>query len=260
MREIRRNTIQSFLTDPIVDADGVALTSLTIQKNDVRLSKNSGNLAAASADQGASNAGAAHDELGCYGLSFNATDTEEAGSLKIVISEEGALLYWENVMVLTEEAYDAKYGDIRPKVNLVEVGGFNYADVFTLNGELEVADASLTRAKFQDNALDQDVIDGLSRLDVVVSTRATQTDLNEIAENADAANEAASAAYGVLVSNVHGAAALKTLIDGTQTTIDATNAKLNANFVQFMSANTGNKTIESLTTPKNLTITVAGSE
>jgi hypothetical protein len=66
-------------------------TGLTIQKADVRLTLADGNIVAANADQGASDAGAPHDELGKYDLSLDATDTATRGRLVVTINKSGAL-------------------------------------------------------------------------------------------------------------------------------------------------------------------------
>lgn len=94
------------------DADGsTPETALRIQKADVRLSKNGGDYAAASADQGVSDAGAPHDEGGEYDISLDAAGTGTIGRLRVRISKTGALPVWENFMVVTASAYDALVGN-----------------------------------------------------------------------------------------------------------------------------------------------------
>jgi hypothetical protein len=60
---LREDTVVTVKLGPFVDStDGAtAKTGLTIQKADVRLSKNGGDMAAASADQGSGDAGAPHE-------------------------------------------------------------------------------------------------------------------------------------------------------------------------------------------------------
>lgn len=105
---LRHATAVTAKAGPFTDsADGVtAETSLTIQKADVRLSKNGGDMAAASADQGTSDAGAAHDELGVYFISFNTTDTGTLGSLRMDIKKAGAGPVWHTWVVLDKFVYD----------------------------------------------------------------------------------------------------------------------------------------------------------
>lgn len=100
--ELKQATAATVKVGPFVDdTDGAsAETSLTLTKADVRLSKNGGNFAAASADQGTSDAGAAHDEIGYYDISLNATDTNTVGILTIAIHESGALPVRQDYMIL----------------------------------------------------------------------------------------------------------------------------------------------------------------
>lgn len=106
---LKQSTSATIKLGPFVDStDGVtAETALTIQKADVRLSKNGGDMAAASADQGASDAGAAHDELGYYDISLNATDTGTLGRLRVMVSESGALPVWRDFLVVPANVYDS---------------------------------------------------------------------------------------------------------------------------------------------------------
>jgi hypothetical protein len=109
---LKQSTAATVKVGPFLDSgDGAtAETALTIQKADVRLSKNGGNMAAASADQGASDVGAAHDELGYYDISLDTTDTGTLGSLRVMISESGALPVWQDFMVVPANVYDSLIG------------------------------------------------------------------------------------------------------------------------------------------------------
>jgi hypothetical protein len=82
-------------------------TALTIQKADVRLSKNGGDYAAAHSDQGASDAGAAHDELGDYDITLDTTDTNTLGDLRIAIEKSGALRVTREFTVLPANVFDS---------------------------------------------------------------------------------------------------------------------------------------------------------
>lgn len=109
---LKQSTAATIKLGPFLDpADGVtAEVALTIQKADVRISANGGNMAAASADQGASDAGAPHDELGYYDISLDATDTASVGRLKVMVSESGALPVWDEFMVVPANVYDSLVG------------------------------------------------------------------------------------------------------------------------------------------------------
>jgi len=84
-----------------------AETALTIQKADVKLSKNGGAYAAASADQGTADAGAAYDANGYYNISLNTTDTGTLGRLKISILKAGALEVNREYLVVPANVYDS---------------------------------------------------------------------------------------------------------------------------------------------------------
>ena len=70
MTIVKQSTAITVKLGPFLDdTDGkTAEAALTLQKADVRLSKNGGDMAAATADQGAADAGAPYDELGYYDL------------------------------------------------------------------------------------------------------------------------------------------------------------------------------------------------
>lgn len=92
---------QARLIGPFVDSTGAPLTGLTIDAADVRLSKNGANIV------GKNSGGCTHDELGMYTCTFDATDTNTVGSLQVMVSESGALIFKENWQVVEEAVYDA---------------------------------------------------------------------------------------------------------------------------------------------------------
>jgi hypothetical protein len=102
-----------------------AETALTIQKADVRLSKNGGNMAAASADQGASDVGAPHDELGFYDISYNTTDSDTEGNLLFVVKESGALVVWKECEVYAPLATIQDLFNF-PKASVDDTDGIGY--------------------------------------------------------------------------------------------------------------------------------------
>ncbi len=109
MRDLRQSTAATITIGPLTDSAGDPLTSLTIQKADLRLKKNGGDAAAASADQGASDAGAPHDELGAYDGSVNTTDTNTLGHLRVIVRESGQIVAWEDFNVLPAQVWDSLY-------------------------------------------------------------------------------------------------------------------------------------------------------
>lgn len=130
MEPLKLATAATVKLGPFVDStDGVTPeTGLTIQKADVRLSVNGGNIAAAHADQGGSDAGAPHDELGYYDISLDDTDTATRGRLKIMVQETGALPCWVECEVLDPEVYDALYSTGTLPADLQTIKGQSVVD------------------------------------------------------------------------------------------------------------------------------------
>ena len=130
---LRQSTAASVKFGPFSDStDGnTDETALTIQKADVRLSKNGGNMAAASADQGSSDVGAPHDEIGIYDGSLNTTDTNTVGTLEAFIHKSGALPVFHRWTVLSQSVYDALFGS----------AGFATASALTtVEGKIDTVD------------------------------------------------------------------------------------------------------------------------
>lgn len=122
---LKQSTAVTVKVGPFVDeTDGkTAETALTLQKADVRLSKNGGNMAAANADQGDGDAGAAHDELGYYDISLDTTDTNTLGNLKVMIHESGALPVWVDFMVVTANVWNTLCSTDNLEVDMTAVSG-----------------------------------------------------------------------------------------------------------------------------------------
>lgn len=125
MDELRQSTAVTVPWGPFVDEDDAVTPedALTIQKAHVRVKKNGGNMAAASADQGSSDAGAPHDEVGVYDGSLNTTDTGTLGRLRVDIQKAGAAPYWKEYMVITAAEWDAKYSTGIRDANVTQLGG-----------------------------------------------------------------------------------------------------------------------------------------
>lgn len=121
---LRQSTAsQSVLIGPFVDTDGAAVTGLTIDAADIRLSKNGGNIA------GKNSGGGTHDELGMYTITLDATDTDTVGRLQLVVAETGALIVRHDYEVIEEAVYDALYASSAPgyvanaPVNVAQISG-----------------------------------------------------------------------------------------------------------------------------------------
>ena len=128
MLYLKQSTAATIKLGPFVDdSDGkTAETELTISQADIRLSKNGGDIA-----QTHNSAGATHDELGYYNVPLDTTDTNTLGTLKVIVSESGALPVFADFMVITAEAYDTLCGtdhftvDLNgtPSVNVAQISG-----------------------------------------------------------------------------------------------------------------------------------------
>jgi hypothetical protein len=193
-----------------------ASTGLTLQKADVRLSKNGGNMAAASADQGASDAGMPHDELGAYDMSFNTTDTNTLGILKADFDESGTVPVEGVWMVLTANAWDSLFGtdllqvDVREYVGVTGVAGAVPAVAAGANGGLPLGNASgqVAVASFAANAITTAAIN-----DGAITAAKLADNSITAAKIADGAIDAATFAAGAIdaaaiAANAIGAAEL----------------------------------------------------
>jgi hypothetical protein len=100
---LKQSTSVDVSIGPFVDAtDGVTPESaLTITQPDVRLKKNNGNWAQKAASQTLS-----HEENGYYEVTLDATDTNTLGTLRVAVSESGALPVWQDFMVLPANVWD----------------------------------------------------------------------------------------------------------------------------------------------------------
>ena len=107
MQELRQNTSCIVPLGPFVDSeDGDTLeTELSIAQADVRLSKNGGNFAQKNEASASS-----HDELAMYACNLGITDANTLGRLRIAVREAGALIWWQDFMVVKQAYWDWKYG------------------------------------------------------------------------------------------------------------------------------------------------------
>jgi hypothetical protein len=117
---LKQSTAVTVKIGPFVDdGDGfTALTSLTIAQADIRLTKNGGAFA-----QTNNATGATHDENGYYGVPLDTTDTGTLGTLRVAVSESGALPVWQDFMVVPANVWDSLFGADKLQVDAVEVSG-----------------------------------------------------------------------------------------------------------------------------------------
>lgn len=145
---LKQSTAVTVKVGPFVDStDGVtAETGLTISQADIRLSKNGGNIA-----QSNNAAGATHDELGYYDVPLDTTDTNTLGTLKVLISESGALPVWQDFMVVPANVWDSLFGADKLQVHADEIT----AGLITATA---LADNAITAAKIATDAITADKI------------------------------------------------------------------------------------------------------
>lgn len=171
---LKQSTAVTIKFGPFVDStDGTtAETALTIQKADVRLSKNGGNYASASADQGVADAGAPHDELGDYDVSLDATDTNTLGTLRAIVKETGALVVWTDFMIVPANVWDSMFG----------------ADKLQVHAD-EITAGLITAAAIATNAIDADALaaDAIDEIwDEVIEGTTTARQTMRLANSANA--------------------------------------------------------------------------
>ncbi len=125
MRWLKQSTTVTIKLGPFVDdTDGKTIEAgLTIQKADVRLSKNGGNYAAAHADQGVADVGAPYDEVGEYDIALDDTnDTDTLGHLRMMVIETGALPVWAEFRIVPANVWDSLFGADKLVVDVEESG------------------------------------------------------------------------------------------------------------------------------------------
>lgn len=86
---------------PFVDETGAIVDDLTIANTDVRLSKNGANIV------GKNSGGCTYDEVGMYSCTFDATDSNTAGRLQVIVVKTGALPVYHEFQVATQSVFDA---------------------------------------------------------------------------------------------------------------------------------------------------------
>lgn len=161
---LKQSTAATVKMGPFVDStDGVtAETGLTISQADIRLSKNGGNIA-----QSNNAAGATHDELGYYDVPLDTTDTNTLGTLKVLISESGALPVWQDFMVVPANVWDSLFG----------------ADKLQVHAD-EITAGLITAAAIATNAIDADALasDAVSEIQSGLATAAALATVDGIVD------------------------------------------------------------------------------
>jgi hypothetical protein len=127
---LRQSTASQNLTLPtFVDStDGdTAETGLTIANTDIKLTKGF----AATTQTNKNSGGATHIATGDYYATFDATDTDTVGPLKIKVKVSGALAVWMDCVVLEEATYDLLFASsalgyvANAPVSVAQFGGTN---------------------------------------------------------------------------------------------------------------------------------------
>lgn len=176
---LKQSTAVTVKIGPFVDdTDGkTAETGLTISQADIRLSKNGGNIA-----QSNNSAGATHDELGYYDVPLDTTDTNTLGTLRVLISESGALPVWQDFMVVPANVWDSLFGADKLQVHADEITaglitaaaiatGAIDADAVAADAVTEIQSGLATTAHVQEVEDKVDTVD--SNVDAVLADTGT---------------------------------------------------------------------------------------
>ena len=117
-RWLKQSTAVTVVVGPFVDStDGfTSEVALTITQADARLSKNG----AAFAQKGDATS-LTHMELGHYSCPLSTTDTGTLGTLRLAVSEAGALPVWEDFLVVPANVWDSFFGADALQVHAIEL-------------------------------------------------------------------------------------------------------------------------------------------
>lgn len=207
---LKQSTATTVKIGPFLDnATGTAAQGgLAITQADVRLSKNSGNMA-----QKNSATACVHDEIGIYDCDLDTTDTGTLGRLQLYVHESGALPVWHEYSVMPANVYDSV------------IGGSDYLEVDSVAISASTAAADNVQANIGN--LDA-AISGLNDI-TVASVTAGVDDLlrtvtiSELAQQAPPATptleQAVMYVYNALTQSGSATASLKTFSNSAGTVI-----------------------------------------
>lgn len=155
---LKQSTAVTVKIGPFVDqGDGFTPeTSLTISQADIRLTKNGGDFA-----QTNNAAGATHDESGYYDIPLDTTDTNTLGTLRVAVSESGALPVWQDFMVVPANVWDSLFGADRLQVHAAEISNdLITSDALAASAVSEIQSGLATSSALATAQSDLDTITG----------------------------------------------------------------------------------------------------
>jgi hypothetical protein len=115
---MRQSTSIDLPIGPFLDINLAPLTGLSITQPDIRLKKGQGNWAQKNAAQTL-----AHEENGFYEVTYDATDTNTFGHLKVACFKTGALPVWDDFFIVPANAYDSFASTDLLQVDITELLG-----------------------------------------------------------------------------------------------------------------------------------------
>jgi hypothetical protein len=119
-RWLRQSTSVDLPIGPFVDSvDGFTpKTALSITQPDIRLKKGQGNWTQKNAAQTLT-----HEENGFYEVTYDVTDTNTFGHLKVAVFKSGALPVWDDYFVVPANVWDSYASTDLLQVDLTEIIG-----------------------------------------------------------------------------------------------------------------------------------------
>lgn len=170
MIDARQSTARTFTVGPILDADGLAVTTVTVDK--LKIKKNGGASAALNGS-----ATLTHDVTGHFSLALTTSDLDTVGVSDVVLNDGTNACQPLRIRVIEEAVYDALYAAAAAGYGTLDAAGVRAAigmgvadydtDISNITSALDVVNLALT-----DN------------LDVAVSTRAATGDAMTLADGA----------------------------------------------------------------------------
>lgn len=145
---LKQSTARTVPMGPFVDSTDFSTveTALSLTQAETRLSKNGGAFA-----QKNDATTASHLEEGTYGVVLDATDTNTLGHLRIQIQVAGALIVWQDFVVVPANVWDSLFGADKLQVHADEIT----AGLITAAA---IADGAIDAATFAAGAIDATAI------------------------------------------------------------------------------------------------------